>query len=167
MGLTANLRDWSDPEKYAALAALATTAIWAFVAMRLTDGFAVVDVPARHLLWTYVAAVALTAGTHGAIAAALARARATAVALGRVPAGVEQDERDREIEARAERIEGWLVLAGVNVLVIHTIATAAYAHGRALPIDLSRTTTLVFALLTVLYLGHLAKQLVTLWLYRR
>lgn len=167
MGLTANLRDWSDPEKYAALAALATTGIWAFLAMRLMDGFAFVDVPARHLLLTYVAAVALTAGAYAAIAAALARARLTAVALGRIPAGVEHDERDREIEARAERIAGWLVLAGVNFIVVHAIATAAYADGRALPLDLAATTTPVFALLTVPYLGHLAKHLVTLWLYRR
>lgn len=147
----------SEHEKFAWASLVASAAVWAFFGMRLTDGGLVVEVGVRHLVWTYVATVVLMAATHLVIAAVLARK----------PRGIAfKDERDAAIEARADRIEGYVLTVVINVLVIHALADAAFA-GHALPrFDLSSLPTLVFALITTLFAGHLAKQVATIWMYR-
>lgn len=56
--------------------------------------------------------------------------------------------------------------AVVNVLIIHALGQAAFA-GHALPhIDLGTLPVLFYALLTVLFLGHITSQAATIWLYR-
>jgi hypothetical protein len=147
----------SGHEKFAWASLVASALVWAFFAMRMTEGGQFVDAGARHMLWTYVVTVVLMAVAHSVIAAVLA-ARPHGIAL--------KDERDRAIEARADRIEGYVVLVAINVLVIHALADAALA-GHALPrLDLSSLPTLVFALITTLFAGHIANQAVTIWLYR-
>ena len=147
----------SEHEKFAWASLVASVAVWAFFGMRLLDGGQVVEVGVRHLVWTYVATVVLMAATHSVIAAVLARN----------PRGIAfKDERDHAIAARADRVEGYVVLVLVNVLVIHALAEAAYA-GHALPrFDLSSLPTLVFALITTLFAGHVVRQVVTIWMYR-
>jgi len=147
----------SEHEKFAWASLVASSLVWAFFGMRLTDGGQVVDVSVRHLVWTYAATVVLMAATHAVIAAALAR-RPRGIAF--------KDERDRAIEARADRIEGYVVMVAINVLVIHALADAAFA-GHALPrFDLSSLPALVFALISTLFAGHLVKQAATIWMYR-
>lgn len=147
----------SEHEKFAWASLVASAAVWAFFGMRLTDGGQIVEVGVRHLIWTYVATVVLMAATHSVIAAVLASK----------PRGIGfKDERDHAIAARADRIEGYVVLVVINVLVIHALADAAFA-GHALPrFDLSSLPTLVFALITTLFAGHVVKQVVTIWMYR-
>ena len=59
-----------------------------------------------------------------------------------------------------------VVLAAVNVLIIHALAQAAFA-GHVLPsIDLGTLSVLFYALLTVLFVGHITSQAATIWLYR-
>ena len=147
----------SEHEKFAWASLVASAAVWVFFGMRLTDGGQVVEVGVRHLIWTYVATVVLMAATHSVIAAILARK----------PRGIAfKDERDHAIAARADRIEGYVVMVVVNVLVIHALANAAFA-GHVLPrFDLSSLPTLVFALITTLFAGHVVKQVATIWLYR-
>lgn len=147
----------SEHEKFAWASLVASAAVWAFFGMRLTDGGQVVEVGVRHLIWTYGATVVLMAATHSVIAAVLARK----------PRGIAfKDERDLVIAARADRIEGYVVMVVVNVLVIHALADAAFA-GHALPrFDLSSLPTLVFALITTLFAGHIVKQVATIWMYR-
>lgn len=147
----------SEHEKFAWASLVASAAVWAFFGMRLTDGGQVVEVGVRHLVWTYVATVVLMAATHSVIAAVLASK----------PHGIGfKDERDLAIAARADRVEGYVVMIVINVLVIHALADAAYpAH--ALPrFDLSSLSTLVFALITTLFAGHVVKQVATIWMYR-
>ena len=147
----------SEHEKFAWASLVASAAVWAFFGMRLTDGGQILDVGVRHLVWTYVATVVLMAVTHSVIAAVLA-ARRRGIAF--------KDERDHAIEARADRIEGYVVVGVINVLVIHALADAAYAS-HALPrFDLASLPTLVLALITTLFVGHIAKQVATIWMYR-
>ena len=147
----------SEHEKFAWASLVASAAVWAFFAMRLTDDGQVLEVGVAHLVWTYVATVVLMAATHAVLAAVLARN----------PRGIAfKDERDHAIAARADRVEGWVVMVVINVLVIHALADAAFA-GHALPrFDLSSLPTLVFALITALFAGHVVKQVATIWMYR-
>jgi len=92
----------------------------------------VADVGPRHMLWTYVATVLLMIVAHSIIAAVLAARRA---------GDVLKDERDVAIEARADRIEGYVLTVVINVLVVHALADAAFA-------------------------GHIVKQIAIIWQYR-
>jgi len=77
-----------------------------------------------------------------------------------------KDERDLAIEARADRIEGYVLAIAINALLIQALADAAFA-GHSMPrIDLGSLPTLVFALLTTLFVGHGVKQAVMIWSYR-
>ena len=76
------------------------------------------------------------------------------------------EKRDATIEARADRIEGYVLVVIINVLVVHALADAAFA-GHALPrIDLASLPVLVFALLSALFGGHIVKQAAIIWQYR-
>lgn len=147
----------SEHEKSAWGSLVAAALVWAFFTMRMTEGGLVADVGVRHMVWTYVATVVLMIVAHSIVAAVLA-ARRDGSPL--------QDERDAAIEARADRIEGYVLGVLVNVLVIHALADAAFA-GHALPrLDLSSLPALVYVLLSVLFAGHLAKQGAIIWQYR-
>jgi len=147
----------SEHEKFSWASLVASAAVWAFFGMRLTDGGQIVNVGVSHLAWTYVVTVVLMVATHSVIAAVLARG----------PHGIAfKDERDQAIAARADRVEGYVVVILINVLVIHALADATYA-GHAQPrFDLSSLPTLVFALITTLFVGHVVKQVVTIRMYR-
>lgn len=163
MAATTSTRDWSDHELKAAVSLVAALAVWAFLVMRMTDGGVPVDVPFGHLLWTYFSVVVGMIVTHSTIGIWIATRRAMQKRSGEP----ESDERDAAIELRAARVEGWVGLAGVNVLVIQAMAASAGAHWRTLGPALNTTSEVVFALLTLAFLAHAAKQVATLWLYRR
>jgi len=147
----------SQHEKFAWGSLFASLLAWSFLTMRMTKSWAVVNVSPGHMIWTYGAVVFLMIAVH-AVIAGLLHARADRES--------EKDERDLAIAARAERIEGLVVLAAVNVLIIQALAQAAFAD-HALPrIDLGTLPVLFYALLTVLFLGHTTSQAVTIWLYR-
>ncbi len=147
----------SDHERYAWLSLVGSGLIWKYFEMRMFDGWNLADVSARHMLWTYVSVVVAMIAWHG-IAAAILAAKKRGEPL--------KDERDLVIEARSERVEGYIVLATINVLVIHALAQAAYP-GHELPrVDLTSVPALVFALISALFLGHIGKQITTIWSYR-
>lgn len=147
----------SHHEKLAWGSLLASLLVWSFLTMRMTDGWMVVNASARHMIWTYAAVVILMIVAHALIAGILSA---------RAGGEVGKDERDLAIAARAERIEGVVVMVAVNVLIIHALAQAAFA-GHAMPdIDLGTLPVLFYALLTVLFLGHITSQAATIWLYR-
>ena len=147
----------SEHERHAWASLGVTALVWAFFTMRMTDGGWIADVSARHMLWTYVATVVLMIASHSIIAAWLAARR------GQAPF---RDERDAAIEARADRIEGYVLAVVINVLVVHALAEAVFA-GHALPrVDLGSLPTLVVVLLSVLFAGHIVKQAAIIWQYR-
>ena len=146
-----------EQEKFAWASLIASVLVWAYFAMRMTDGGGVVEVAARHMIFSYVMMVVMMVVSHAVIALMLAAGRRGQVI---------SDERDLAIEARAERVEGYVVAVLVNVLVIQALAEAAFT-GHLLPrFDLGSVPTLAFALITTLFAGHVAKQLATLWQYR-
>lgn len=147
----------SEHERQAWASLGATALVWAFFTMRMTEGGWVADVGPRQMLWTYVATVVLVIASQSIIAAWLAARR------GRAPF---RDERDAAIEARADRVEGYVLAVVINVLVVHALADAAFA-GHALPrVDLGSLPTLVFVLLSVLFAGHVVNKVAIIWQYR-
>lgn len=78
-----------------------------------------------------------------------------------------RDERDQMIETRANQVAYWTGVAIVNVIIIHVIASEAYARGRELPLDLSSPTGIVFALLAALLLQEIVRNATRLVLHRR
>ena len=143
----------SQHEKFAWGSLLASLLAWLFLTMRMTEGWLVVEVSPGHMIWTYGAVVVLMIVAHAVLAGVLG-------------SGADKDERDLAIAARAERMEGLVVLVSVNALIIHALAEAAFA-GHLLPsIELGTLPVLFYVLLTVLFLGHLTSQAVTIWLYR-
>ena len=133
--------------------------IWLYLAMRMTDGWQVVELPPSIAISTYINVVVM------AIIAASLPAILSAKSDGDEP----MDERDRAIDAAGDRWEGYVVIALVNVIVIQTLASAAYSDRvPSIPLpDLRSATTLVFLLISTLFAAHLAKQLVIIWQYRR
>jgi hypothetical protein len=133
--------------------------IWLYLAMRMTDGWQVVDLPPQVAINTYVTVVVL----------AIVAASIPAILSAKSDEDVPMDERDRAIDATGDRWEGYVVIAVVNVIVIQALASGAYPDrvpSIALP-DLRSATTLVFLLISTLFAAHLAKQLVIIWHYRR
>ena len=133
--------------------------IWLFLLIRFTEAGRFVDLPADYALETYVQMIALW------VAASVVPAVFTAKRSQRT----DKDERDRAIDALGDRWEGYVVVIVINVLVVHALARAAYTDlTPSVPIpDLSSTTALIFALLTMLFLADAVKQAVVLWQYRR
>ena len=133
--------------------------IWLYLAMRMTDGWQVVELPPSIAISTYINVVVM------AIIAASLPAILSAKSDGDEP----MDERDRAIDAAGDRWEGYVVIALVNVIVIQALATGVYSDRvPSIPLpDLRSATTLVFLLISTLFAAHLAKQLVIIWHYRR
>ena len=143
----------SQHEKFAWGSLIVGLLAWLFLTMRMTEGWVFVDASPRHMIWTYGAVVLLMIVAH-------------AVLAGVFGGGADKDERDLAIAARAERMEGLVVLVSVNVLIIHALAVAALGEQMLPRIDLGTLPVLFYALLTVLFLGHLTSQAMTIWLYR-
>ena len=78
-----------------------------------------------------------------------------------------RDERDQMIETRANQIAYWTGVAILNVVIVHVIATEAYARGRELPLDLASPTGIVFALLSALLMQEIVRNATRLVLHRR
>lgn len=148
----------SEHERMAWGSLLASLLIWTFFALRMTEGGAVVEAAAGHVLVSYLAVVVLMIVAHSVIPAVLT------VAAGGASL---KDERDEAIEARADRVEGYVVFVAINVLVIHALVDAAWPENSLPRIDLGSVPTLAFALITALFAGHVAKQIATIWMYRR
>lgn len=147
----------SQHEKFAWGSLFASLLAWLFLTMRMTESGAVVDASPRHMIWTYGVMVILTIVAHAVLAG---------VTYAGAGSGTQKDERDLAIAARAERIEGIVVLVAVNSLIIHALAYAALSENFVPSIDLGTLPVLFYALLTVLFLGHITSQAATIWLYR-
>lgn len=147
----------SKHEKMAWASLAATLLVWSFLTMRMTEGAAIVEVSVRHMVWTYAAVIVLMSVAHGVIAGAFA-ARDGETAF--------KDERDRAIEARADRIEGYVVAVAINVLVIHLLASASFPGNVFPAFTPGSLPALVYVLLSVLFVAHAAGRVATIWQYR-
>jgi hypothetical protein len=149
----------SQHEKMAWWALVTGLLIWLFLLMRFTEAWLIVDLPPGRAMVTYVQMIVMW----------IVAAVVPAVLATRHPEATARDERDRAIEALGERWEGWVVVIAVNVLVLHALSNALF-QGRtsSMPrLELVSMPGLVFALLTVLFLGDAVKRAVIVWHYRR
>jgi hypothetical protein len=133
--------------------------IWLFLGMRFTEDWQIVDLPPGHAVAIYVQMIVLW----------IVAAVVPAVLAARNPAEQAKDERDRAIDAKGGRWEGYVVVIAINVFIVQLLAGEFYRDRTAsLPgLDLGSTTAIVFALLTALFLGDAVKQAVILWQYRK
>jgi len=149
----------SEHEKIAWWSLGSGVLIWLFLGTRFTEDWQIVELPPGDAVATYVQMIVLW------IVAAVVPAVFTA----RNPAELVKDERDRTIDAKGDRWEGYAVLVAINVFIVQLLAGEFDPHHSAsLPgLDLRSTTAVVFALLTALFLGDAVKQAVILWQYRK
>ena len=157
----------SQAERYAWLSLIAWVAILFFLLTRFTDGievlgqsfgFTIVEQPAARLLWTYVTLAVIAIIAESVIGTVLA------VQAGR--AGIEKDERDVAIEARANLASYWFVAAALNVIVLHVLLNAAYGSAGMPQLNLTSLTGIAFALLFVLTCAEIVKRIAVIWNYR-
>jgi hypothetical protein len=133
--------------------------IWLFLGMHFTEGWQIVDLPPGDAVAIYVQMIVLW----------IVAAVVPAVLAARNPTELAKDERDRAIDAKGGRWEGYAVVIAINVFIVQLLAGEIYQDRTAsLPgLDLGSTTAIVFALLTTLFLGDAIKQAVILWQYRK
>ena len=154
-------------ERYAWISLVAWAAILFFLLTRFTAGvevlgqsfgLTIVEQSAGRLLWTYVSLAVIAIIAESVIASVLA------VQAGK--GGVDKDERDTVIEARANLASYWFMAAALNMIVIHVLANAAYG-GHVLPqLNLTSLTGVAFALLFVLTAAEIVKRIAVIWNYR-
>jgi hypothetical protein len=77
-----------------------------------------------------------------------------------------RDERDQMIETRANQVAYWTGVTILNVIIIHVVATEAFARGRVVPLYLASPTGIVFALLATLLLQEIVRNATRLALHR-
>ncbi len=143
---------------------IAGIVLW-FIQMRFLDGWQVVDVPAGHMLTTYV--IATIGMIIGEIVVTTGAAIGATMLSGAAAASAEfEDERDQMIERRAELISHWFLVALVNVLVLQLILQGAFTGSPFAPLDIISTSGVVFTLLAMLFAAHMVKMAATLVLYR-
>jgi hypothetical protein len=78
----------------------------------------------------------------------------------------QRDEREQLIELRSNQIGYWTGVGAINVIIVHVIATRAFAFDRDMPLDLTSMTGIVFALLAALILQEVVRNGATLLLHR-
>ena len=77
-----------------------------------------------------------------------------------------RDEREQLIELRSNQIGYWTGVAAINVIIVHVIASQAFAFGRDMPLQLTSMTGIVFALLVTLIIQEVARNGAALVLHR-
>jgi len=143
---------------------IAGIVLW-FIQMRFLDGWQVVDVPAGHMLSTYVIAIIIM--ILGEIVVTTGAAIGETMLNGAAAANADfEDERDQMIERRAELISHWFLVAVVNVLVLQLILQGAFTGSPFAPLDIISTSGVVFTLLALLFAAHIVKMAAKLVLYR-
>jgi hypothetical protein len=133
--------------------------IWLFLGMRFTEDWQIVELSPGQAVATYVQMIVLW----------IVAAVVPAVLAARNPAELAKDERDRAIDAKGGRWEGYVVVIAINVYIVQLLAGGFYQDRSAsLPgLDLGSTMAIIFALLTALFLGDAVKQAVILWQYHK
>lgn len=77
-----------------------------------------------------------------------------------------RDEREQLIELRSNQIGYWTGVAAINVIIVHVIASQAFAFGRDMPLQLTSMTGIAFALLFTLIIQEVARNGAALVLHR-
>lgn len=156
----------SHAERYAWMSLIAWSGILFFLIARFTAGAEVLGQSLGLTLVEQSAARLLRTYATLAVAAIVAESVIAAVLAARQGRGVERDERDVAIEARANLAAYWFTGAALNVIVIHVLAGAAYGPPLVPWLDLTSLTGVAFVLLLVITLAQVVQRSATLWAYR-
>ena len=143
-------------EKHAWGSLIAMGLIYYYFQMRMLDGWGIVSTTPKDLLGLYIVVVVLSIISESVIAAILANKK-----LG----DIEKDERDIQIEARANGNEHLFLIAAINIFLFHVIADAAFENHILPRYDLTDLSSLVFVLFSVLFAGEAVKRISIIYLY--
>jgi len=78
-----------------------------------------------------------------------------------------RDERDLAIEKQANQVAYWVGLVAAQSVIIHVLANDAFKRSDITILDLTNATGIVLALITILLLQEVARNIALLVLYRR
>lgn len=153
----------SKTQKYAWLSLAASGLIYLFFQMRMLDGWRVAEHSAGALVGTYLTVVIMAIIAEALIAGLVFASDRRA--------GVDRDERDHAIDARAEANAGLFLAAALNIIVIHALAVQAFTgHGFAAAgeaLILETPAQIFFILFSVLFASHWVKLVSALYLYSK
>ena len=155
---TAERRAWTEVLLWSAALAyvwIRFTAGWEFAGQSF--GLEVVEQGAAQVFATYL-------GTGLFVAAAQLVVWAVFRSRGEDPE--RRDEREQLIELRSNQIGYWTGVAAINVIIVHVIASQAFAFGRDMPLQLTSMTGIAFALLATLIIQEVARNGAALVLHR-
>lgn len=155
---TAEKRAWTEVLLWSAALAyvwIRFTAGWEFAGQSF--GLQVVEQSASQVFAAYL-------GTGLFVAAAQLVVWAVFRSRGEDPE--QRDERERLIELRSNQIGYWTGVAAMNVIIVHVIASQAFASGRDMPLQLTSMTGIVFALLVTLIIQEVVRNAAALLLHR-
>ena len=155
---TAEKRAWTEVLLWSAALAyvwIRFTAGWEFAGQSF--GLEVVEQGAAQVFATYL-------GTGLFVAAAQLVVWAVFRSRGEDPE--RRDEREQLIELRSNQIGYWTGVAAINVIIVHVIASQAFAFGRDMPLQLTSMTGIAFALLFTLIIQEVARNGAALVLHR-
>jgi len=77
-----------------------------------------------------------------------------------------RDEREQIIELRSNQVGYWTGVTVVNVIIVHAIASQAFAFGRDMPLQLASMTGIAFALMATLIIQEVARNGAAVLLHR-
>ncbi|MEL6360492.1 MAG: hypothetical protein AAFR21_05360 [Pseudomonadota bacterium] len=149
----------AQAEKYAWVSLITTGIIYWYFQMRMLDGWEVVDQSPSRLLWVFGTVVAMFIIAEGVVAGFLASKGSDGE--------IEKDERDLDIDRRAEQNASWFTIAALNVLIFQLIAQDAFEGHSFTRFDASSTSTLFFLLFSIVIISSIVHRISTLILYRR
>jgi uncharacterized membrane protein len=135
----------------------ASLLIYAWFAHRMLDGWRVADQSAGAVLWAVITAIVATVIAYGVISAVLAANNRDRIA---------EDERDDAINAKAGRNELIVLNVLINILMFQLLGQTAYDQSIDLHIAFDHLPTLVFILISILWIGEWVRLGSILWYSR-
>ncbi len=78
-----------------------------------------------------------------------------------------RDERDLAIEKQANQTAYWVGVFTAQFFIIHVLANEAFKRSPVASLDLTSATGIVLALITILLLQEVARNITLLYLYKR
>lgn len=148
----------TQAEKYSWASLVTTAAIFWYFQMQMLHELAVVDRPPGELFELYITVIVLTIIAESVIAGVLA--------VSKRGSKVEKDERDRTIEAKANRNAFYFLCVAINVAIFHILADAAFPVHVLPSVNLLMHSTIFFVLFAVLFAASIVKLVSTIFYYR-
>ena len=160
------IEDMSPAEAYSWVSLLTTTGIFWFFYHKMTNGIRVVEHTPGGLVEIFFGLIVLTIVAHAIVAGIFAVKRKEGLdTLDFEPS--EKDERDEEIERKAERYSHWFIYAAINVIIFQLLFENQYAPEYAPPISVLGPSNMFFALMATLFVGDIIKRTTMVLEYRK